>query len=250
MNVDLFDCQVETGLALPGQRYIFDVDELTAEMSRVSIGRSLVRIGPEKLDQDFTYSNSRLFNMCSADESLVPCPVVVPNTVYDLPREEEQMDCAVENGAGAAFIRPEHDSWLLEEWVSDPLFKAMESRRLPLYTLERMVPVDSVAELAGRYPDLPIISAGGNYRSQRTYMPLLENFPNVSLSIGNNNDIWMGIEQIVERCGPERLLFGTNYPETEAMTAVTMLVYADISDEAKQMIGSTNMDNLMKGIVR
>lgn len=250
MSVDLFDVQVEIGSAPPGERHVVDAGELRGEMVRLSIGRTLVRIGPENLDMDFMYSNSKLLGMCRDDEVLVPCPVVVPGGADDVAPEEDQVATAIENGSGAAFIRPDYDGWRLDEWISGPLFKALEDRRLPVFCLERMVAAGELARLAGNYPDLPIICAGCNYRAQRVYLRLLETFPNIRLSIGNNYTVWLGVEQVVEKYGPERLLFGTGFPVTEAMAALTMLTYADISEEDKQLIGSGNMDSLMEGIMR
>ena len=58
----------------------------------------------------------------------------------------------------------------------------------------------------------------------------------------------MGIEQIIERVGPTRLLFGTGFPSAEQTAAVTYLTYANISEEKKTLIGSANMDRLIGAI--
>lgn len=244
----LFDIQTGFGCA-PGETGV-SVKDLRKEMRRLDIARSLVRVTPEAMEFDVPFTNDLLYQACRQDSSLVPCPIVVPNSGYDLPSEEAQVEECINNGAGAVFIRPQADYWILAEWICDLLFKALESHRMPVICLERMVPRDQVAELAKLYPRLPLIITESSYREQRILLPLLERFRNVYLSTGNNYIVYKGIEQFVERGMTERLLFGTGFPVSEAMCAVTQLMYAVISDEQRQLIGAGNMQRLMEGIVR
>lgn len=250
MSIKLFDVQAGFGGASPGNRTIIAVDELVKDMERFSIDRALVRIVPEDLEVDCILSNSKLYDACSATPALVPCPVVIPHTGYDLAPETDQVAKAISQGAAAVFLRPKLDSWRLKQWACEKLFCALEQRRMPAFCLERMFDIDNIADLAKRYPNLPFILAEGNYRNQRTYLPLLKNFHNIYLSIGNNFHAHKGLEQIIDRIGPEQLLFGTGFPISEPMSSVTMLMYADIPEVAKTLIGAGNMDRLIQGIVR
>ena len=112
------------------------------------------------------------------------------------------------------------------------------------------MPTEQLAELAGRFERLQIIYADVDYRTQRVLLPLLKRFPNVHFSIGLNYRVFGGIQQICEQVGAEQLLFGSGLPAADPMAAVTQLMYADISDEQKQQIGSGNMQRLMEGIQR
>ena len=101
---------------------------------------------------------------------------------------------------------------------------------------------------AGLYPEIPFMVGGVGYRTQRTVVPLLENFINVYLSIGNPYAVHRVIENMVGKFGAERFLFGTGFPDADPMPAVTMLMYAEISDEEKALIGSGNLERLIGGI--
>ncbi|MHB0938465.1 MAG: amidohydrolase family protein [Armatimonadota bacterium] len=244
----LFDIQTGFGCA-PGQAAI-TADDLRAEMRRLQIDRALACITPENMEFDVPFTNETLFTACADDPMLVPCPIVMPNSGDDYLPEEAQVEEAMRHGAGTVFIRPAADYWILAEWVCDRLFNALEAHRMPVLCLERLVPLEQVAGLAKRYPRLPLIVAESGYRQQRILLPLLETFPNVYLSTGNNYIVYKGIEQLVERGLTERLLFGTGFPASEAMSAVTQLMYAEISEEQRQLIGAGNMDRLMGGIIR
>jgi hypothetical protein len=246
----LFDAYAGFGGREAQGRAAVSAEQWSGEMERISIDRSLVRIAPDELDTDFASSNKALLKACQDSEALVPCPVVVPNTAYDTVPEEQQVESILARGAGAACVRPRRDHWILSDWVCGRLFEALQSHRVPIFCLEKDVPLEKVAELASRYPELPVIVAEAGYRSQRVLLPLLATFGNVYLCLGGALSVHRGIEQLVAKAGAERLLFGTGFPEAEPMAAVTQLMYAEISDRQRRLIGSGNLERLVGGIRR
>ena len=147
-------------------------------------------------------------------------------------------------------IRPRQDYWSLAPWCCDRLFTALQTRRLPVLCQTSELSYEDVAALAERYPTLPLIIIGADYRSQRILLPLLEACSNVYLSIGSNYIVQRGIEQCVETVGARRLLFGTGYPDVDMAGHISQLMYADISDDEKRLIGSGNLDRLIQGVQR
>ena len=249
-NIGLFDVQTGFGGAEPGNSMVASEAELIAEMARLGIGRALVREVPDTLLVDVPHSNEKLYAAHERWTALVPCPIVLPNTGADLDSEAAQLDAAIQAGAGAVTIRPEHDHWSLAPWACEPLFRALEERRMPVLCMHDKVTFDELAGLAERYPRIPFILAGIGYRTQRIVLPLLDAFPNVYLSLGSNMTIHLGVEQLVATVGPERLLFGTGFPQVEAMCGITLLMYAEISSDAKALIGAGNLIRLLAAIRR
>jgi len=248
--IPLFDAYAGFGGHKPAARRAVRPEELSTEMARLTIGRALVRIAPEELDSDFESSNETLLRACAQFEGLVPCPVVIPNTAGDARPEDEQVETLLTRGAGAVCLRPKRDHWILSEWVSGALFRALQARKVPVFCKEEQVPFQQVAKLAGRYPELPIILAETGYRSQRVVLPLLKTFANVHLSTGGAFSVHRGIEQLAREVGAERVLFGTGFPEAEPMAAVAQLTYAEIPDRQRELIGSGNVERLVGGIRR
>lgn len=250
MNVVLFDVQTGFGGSAKGKPETVGVDALLDEMARLDIGRALVRTAPDELVNDAPTANEALYAGCQTHPSLTPCPILMPNAAYDMPSEDEQVAAAMGHGAGAAFLRPQLDYWSTADWASGALFRGLEARRLPAYCCDNQIGIEQVASLAERYPRLPFILTGVSYRSDRTLLPLLGTFPKTYLSIGSNYAVHKGIERLVAKVGAERILFGTGFPVVEAASAVAMLMYAEISDEEKQLIGSGNLERLIEGILR
>ncbi|MBN2584015.1 MAG: amidohydrolase family protein [Planctomycetes bacterium] len=244
MTIPLFDVQTGFGGARPGQQ-VLPLEELLGEMDRLAIGRALVRTAPADLDADFVWSNETLLAATETGERLVPCPVVVPSAGDDLPPEPEHIGALIEHGARAVTIRPGPDCWSLAPWCCGQLMSVLQERRLPVFCQESLVSLEQVAELADRYPDLPLIVAGVVYRSMRKIAPLVMRFDNVYLSTGTNFTVHMGIERLIDLVGPERLLFGTGFPDVEPAMAVGQLMYADLGDDDRRLIGAGNLERLI-----
>lgn len=248
MEIELFDVQAGFGGAAAGVSRAYSAAELAAELARNRIAGALARITPESLDTDVVRSNGLLLDACIQNPALVPCPVVVPASGYDLPSEDEQAEAAVQAGALAVVIRPGPDSWIVADWLSDRLFRALGDRHIPVFCLTRLVSIEQVAATARRFPALPLILAEASYRQQQILIPLLETFPNIYLSAGNNYIVSGGLEQVAARVGAARVLFGTGLPDSEAAGAISYLMYAKLSTEEKQLIGSGNIRRLGEGI--
>ncbi len=244
MRVKLFDVQAGFGGARPGTQVV-PVEALTDQMDRLHIAGALVRLLPDDLDGDVVRSNAMVFDALAADTRLVPCPVVLPAALGDVPDEAEQVDAAVAAGARAVCIRPGRDCWTLEPWCAATLLDALQQRRLPVVCDQAHVAADAVARLAGTWGDLPLIVTGAGYRQMRTLVPLMQTHPNIFLSIGSNLTVHRGLESLAARVGADRLLFGTGFPAAEAMMAVTQLMYAELDDAARQRIGAGNLERLM-----
>jgi len=248
--IQLFDVQAGLGGARPGQRQPVTAAELGCWLDRLEISRAVVRLAPDDLDCDVPRSNELLFAAAREDTRFAPCPTILPAAAGDVPREDVQVAMFVAGGAAAVCIRPAKDGWSLSPWCSGRLFTALAERRVPTLCLERYVTLEDVARLAERHPGLPFVVAGVGYRSLRTLLPLLQTCENVYLSAGSNFAVYRGIELLASRVGPQRLLFGTGFPEAMPAMAVSQLMYAELSDNDKALIGGGNLTRLMMRIAR
>ncbi len=246
--IPLFDVQCGCGGVPGGAREALSGETLLEEMARVEIGRALVRLAPAAMLFDPIEANERLFALGTAGDRLVPCPLVLPNTAGDVGPEPVQVEAFISRGARAVALRPRSDAWSLAPWACDSLLHALEERRLPALCAMDEFTLEDAAALAGRFPALPIILIGVSYRAQRVLIPLLQAFPNTYLSLGANYTVHLGVEQLAAAAGAGRLLFGTGYPATGMMSAITNLLYAELSDEEMRLIGSGNLARLLEGV--
>ncbi|MBN1809173.1 MAG: amidohydrolase family protein [Planctomycetes bacterium] len=248
--MDLFDAQCGALATEPGRTRRVAVDELLQSMDDCGITGALVRVAPGTLETDVDLANRRLFDACKPHDQLIPCPVVVPNSAGDLPSEEQQAADALANGAGAVWVRPSIDDWIVADWLCAPLFDALEAKHLPVFADAGMIDFHTMAAIAAKWPRLPFIYAGLHYRDQRKLVPLLRNFPNVHASIGSNYTVHSGLEHMVAQGLAKQLLFGTGFPESEPAAAVMLLACSPVSDADRQAIAAGNLVSLVAGAGR
>ncbi len=248
--IELFDADCGCLGIGPAQKNPVRPDDLAEVMDRLSVGRALVRYGPIDLAEDVVKRNGRLFDLAEQDDRVVPCPSVVPSSGLDVPEEPVQVHRLIERGARAVTVHPVWDTWLVEPFVCDKLFDALQQRRLPVVASVSDLPIDKVATLAGRFPELPFVVVGLGYRSARDVNALLDTFENVRISLGHNYTVQGVIEQLVPRYGAGRFVLGTGFPTVDPGGALTQLTYARISDDDKQTIGHGTLSRLVGEVVQ
>jgi predicted TIM-barrel fold metal-dependent hydrolase len=246
--IELVDIQAGFGGLAPGVREAFSAEQLVAQLRRHRIAQAVVRITPEAQDFDLCRSNQRLYEQAARFPELLPCPIAIPAACGDVPDAEAQVADALRHGAPAVILRPGPDRWEPEPWVVGALLEVLATHRLPVLCLERLVPTASVARWAGMAPEVPFIIAETAYGRDRTLLPLLREFPNTYLSIGNNFTAHRGLEFYVSQVGASRLLFGTGLPDSEPGAAIGQLVFAELTETDRQLVGSGNLRRLQEGI--
>ena len=251
MNLKLFDVQTSILGVKRGERKFVSVEELIEEMDFCKVEKTVTRVLPDELELDFQFTNQKLYDACNKSGGrLIPCPIVVPNSAKDIDYEDLQIDKAIKSGAPAVRIRPAGDKWEILPWISDNLFNAMVDRKMPLMISPAISSFKEIAELAQRFPEMPVIIHNVGYGSMRHFVPFLSTFKNTYLSIGSNFTMHFGIEHLVKHVGVNKLIFGTNSPVTEMMSSITQLAYSKISNEEKQLIGAGNLETLIEDIIK
>jgi predicted TIM-barrel fold metal-dependent hydrolase len=108
------------------------------------------------------------------------------------------------------------------------------------------VPLDDVKYVLERYPELPVVIAGGTYQEARDLAPLLVARPAAGFEISYLKTPMSAVEALVELLGAERVLYGSgaplNYPES-AYLRVTM---ADLPAAARASILGGNAQRLFQ----
>ena len=95
---------------------------------------------------------------------------------------------------------------------------------------------------AARYPEVALIlgHAGGRYRGHIAAAELADRYPNVFLDTAGDCYALGLIEYLVERAGPDKLLFGSDLTWIDPRTQLGMILDADVSAEAKRKILGAN----------
>lgn len=225
------------------------VDQLLDEMDRLQIAQSLVMsvwadvISPE-------HANEQLLEDLALHDRLLPVPEVLPEGGEKfLDQQADGVSWLVEQGAVAGVMHCQRNSFVLAPWCSGDLLEAMQAVRLPLMVFYGDVSHDHLFEVLRDFPRLPVIlqevpRVGYN----RIAFPLLKRFSQLYMVCDPPNYVHVGLEYLVDLIGFDQLLFGTRYPICEGGAAISGVMYADISDAAKQAIAGGNIQRLMQEI--
>ncbi|TFG60989.1 MAG: hypothetical protein E4H36_11170, partial [Spirochaetales bacterium] len=142
---------------------------------------------------------------------------------------------------------PKSQRFPLEDWVVGSLAAWMTDIRLPLFLWHVETDLVELYRFAKLYPSLPLVLESQWQKilyPLRVVYNLLKGCPNILLEMSNL--ILPGaVEYFVREFGAERLLFGSFYPMAEPLTAIGLLIDADISREQMEMIACGNIHRLI-----
>ncbi len=184
---------------------------------------------------------------------LHPVGVVLPPHTGELPEPETLVRELLAGGTRMARIFPSADMgghrFSLAPWCSGELLTALERARMPLavdFTLFRRgePPWREVYDLAESHPDLPVILMDIQGRNNRTLYPLLKRFPNLLVQTAGFN-VHHGLEDLCERFGAHRAVFGSGYPVQSLGGARLQLDRADLPEADRALIAGGTLTGLL-----
>jgi hypothetical protein len=243
MKLEFFDCDVQVGrFGNPIPETLFTTDELMNKLNDAGIRRALAFHALSK-ELHPMEGNPRL-----ADEikghNMAQCWVAMPHHTADMPKPEEFVAHMRSGGAKAVRLFPNAHSWSLSEWCAGELLDAFEAAKVPVFVDSGQANYEVIASVLAAHPKLRLTVLQTSYRCDRYLYPLFEKYEHLSIGSGNYA-VTGGIDEVCKRFGASRLVFGTGMPFFEPGNAVSLVTYAQISDEDKQAIASGNLERLL-----
>lgn len=249
--VSFFDTCVRVGRSRapdpPGNAR--NVDDLRSNMDRLNICGAAVehavameaspRLGHELLGQEI-----------AGAENLRPAwhlmPDIHPRIEKAVTDPDEILSCGVALGRVDAqdFCQGRGD-----EACFAPVLRACSSVHLPVFLDFRRQGDFTTFDfsICERWPDIPFVVEGfGGYPLHRIVWCLRE-YPNLHLSTVGFS-VFRGVSLLSEVIGPERLIFGSNWPAQQATMAMGTVLFADVSETSRAMIARGNFERLLAGV--
>ena len=157
---------------------------------------------------------------------------------------------AISQGARLARVFPAAHHFSLRAWCSGALVQALADSRMPLVVWLTETSWEDIRHLCESWPKLTVIVESGTQKilyHDRVYCPLLGKYPNLRLELHNVVN-YLGVEDIVNRHGAERLLFGTYMPVWDPNASIMQVTHARISATDKALIARANLAELLAGV--
>jgi hypothetical protein len=236
-----FDCNASYGkTATPPLRYASSADELVEEMRFCGVEKALVYHSSMRFGCPNEW-NSVIVGQ-TIKRNLIPTWTILPHqTGEQLPPKEFVAELEA-SGIRALRAFPGEHHYRLDRRTFGELFDILSDRKIPLFVKQDIV---SIGELLREFPSLTVVALNqGPHSIERYLRPIMDEFPRLYLE--TSHYIVDGvIEGFCERYGPDRLLFGTAYPNNPMGGALLRLAHAEIDEEAKSLIGAKNLERLL-----
>jgi|LSQX01.2.fsa_nt_gb predicted TIM-barrel fold metal-dependent hydrolase len=239
-------CSMVGWRSAPHPEQIWHPRDFARDYAYYGIGAALVHhASAVQYHQD--YGNRQLLEEVADYPQLIPQWVLMPHHTHEMAPPEELVPEMLRLGVRAARICPKTHRFSLSDDICGPLLRALEERRIPLFTDVAEVGIDAAAGICGRYPELPVVLCGVAWGVDRELEPALRRAPNLHIE----THAFQGhraYERFVRDFGPGRLIFGTGLPDCSPGAAVMMSLYEDIPDEAREQIAGSNLLRLLLNV--
>jgi len=231
----------------------YSVEQSLADMRGLGISRRLVYHAVAKED-NIAAGNELLHQAIGGVPELVPCWAVSTWVTGELPEPEALVAAMRARGVRAARFFRRYYHVPMAEWSLGRLWSALEAAHIPLFfdyglrwcDIEEL-DVDEIHDLCAAHPGLPVILTEHRIRFNRQVAALLDACPNFHVELSG----WWhyrGVEDVVRRFGPERVLFGTDWPYLDSSFAIAAVTYADISDTERAAVAGGNLAALLEAV--
>ena len=219
------------------------VEGLLAEMERLGIQRALVSHTLART-YDPAQGNQILMDEIAGYETLRPCWTLLPPACGEMGSVDELMAEMAQAGVRAARLYPREHTYSLAEWQCGELFEALEKRRYVVLLDLAQGSWGDIERICRTYPGLALIVTWVGYRQLRPLFALLRRCSNLYCELSNLST-YLGIEEILDRFGSERLLFGTGLPTADPGGPIARLFYTDAPPSALNAIAHGNLTRLL-----
>lgn len=232
----------------PTEELLFhDVAGLVRRMDELGIARAVVAHS-YGLHYDPIEGNRALGEAIAAFDPttrarLLPCWTLVPPVTGEL-GADDPLALLESHGVRAARLYPREHNYSLGGPDAAALLAALERGRILTLIDAEQTNWEELDRVAAAFPQLPIVVCQVGYRGLRRLTGVLERRPNcrIELSFFSSHQ---GLEWLVARLGPGRVLFGTGAPVSDGGGAVTRLLTAELGPAERAAIGGENLAALL-----
>lgn len=236
--------------AHPGFCLKWDLDALLGYLDRYAIEGGIVSHSAASME-DPNACNEELLDWISGQDRLWGSVVLTTELPSGYQSWGDYLDWAISRKARMVRLYPSSHRFSLERWCSGEMLDALHERRMLLAIWHIEAGWSAIKMLCDTYPDLPLLVEGRPQKivyHSRFFYPLLERYPNLHLELHNLN-VYLGIEDMVERFGAEHLVFGSCMPFNDPNTSQMMVTAARIDASAQRQIAHGNLQRLLDGVV-
>lgn len=222
-----------------------DPDDILDEMDRVGIDGALATHA-SAIETDILGGNAEMSEIAARQGRFQPCYVIVPHHTGEMPRGDALVRYLETGRARTARMYPQHHRYEAGQTWCGQTYATLAEAAVPLLIDHDQITMREIDEVMTANPTLKLVIVRMNYRRERWLYPLFEKHANLRIE----TEVYLqyrGIADICARFGADRLIFGSGMPAYSAGGAMSLVLYAEVSDAQKQQIASGNLLDILWG---
>ena len=192
--------------------------------------------------------NEEILKITGGNTPFLPQWCAMPSTFGEFMPPEVLFAKMKEHTVKTLRLLPKTCNYSLRPYALGKLMDLAAQCHVPVFldAFTEIEPMD-IYDLCKNYPGVNFIISRLSYRENRMIAPILEQCPNFLIGTGNfpGND---GLELICKHFGAQRLVFESGLPNGSATAAVSLVNFAAISQEEKELIAHGNIERLLAGV--
>ncbi len=197
---------------------------------------------------DVKAGNMELLNETEGDDRFLRQWVAMPSAFGEFMSVDELLEGMKKNAVSSIRLFPKTHGYSLRPYAMGKFMAAMAEHKIPVFmNYAETASEDAIYALLTDYPEVNFILSDISYREERKMFPLFEQCKNLYIGTGNYV-VHGGVKTMCEYFGAERMIFDTGLPTGSATAAVSLICYAEVSDEEKALIASGNLERLLSEV--
>ncbi len=216
-----------------------DREALTAAMDRSGITRALVHT-PYAVTYDTTVGNRHVLELIGEE------PRLAAQFVVNLPTDDLKAFAATVKAAGVRSLRafPKTHLYPLTSWVVGEWGDWMTQEGIGLWVSATEADPRDLHETASTFRNLTVVLTDVHYAHHAVLQPLLKTLPNLRVDL-SRYDVPNAVERMVARMGPDRLLYGSAFPDLDPLPYLFYLHRCGFDRRTLQAICHDNLASLL-----
>ena len=229
-----------------GEGMPWKTDEILQIMARCRIDNALAYHIVAK-DGETQDGNELLLDEIRDIPQLQPQWCAIPATYDEFLHADALCAAMKENGVRTLRIAPKNFAHSVAPYAMKELMDFAADCHIPVFFDYGEAPCDAMYDLCHNYPHVNFVVTNTAYGLNRWLGPVLDNCDNLYLGTGNYV-VHGGLATFCRYYSADRLIFNTNLPFGSATAAISMVCFADIAREEKELIAHGNLERLLEEV--
>ncbi len=184
-----------------------------------------------------------------SDGRFSACYVLAPNLdTRQMPSADELISQLKAERPAAIKLYPARNGYILDSFYCGELLDIINEFKIPLLLdMNEGLNFATLPTLANEFPDIPFVVLSAGLRFSHYVSPLITKRNNVYFDTRDTIDMGY-LDEMVNRFGSEKFLFGSNMPHMDPSGMLSMIIYGEFAAEHKENILSDNWQRLQEAI--